>query len=80
MRKIRGISSDLENEGTFSESIIVPQNGEVVYENNATDKKRVENTFEEPKTHFDLEFDENTASEALEKDVTWEQDYSNLES
>ncbi len=28
--------------------------------------------FEEPKNTFDLEFDEKTDSEALEKDVTWE--------
>ena len=62
MRKIGGISSDLENEGTFSESIIVPQNGEVVYENNATDKKRVENT-------FSTDFEEGTDFEPLE-DVT----------
>ena len=42
------------------------------FENDGTFSKNVID-FEEPKNTFDLEFDENTASEALEKDVTWEQ-------
>ncbi len=43
-----------------------------IFENDGTFSKNVID-FEEPKNTFDLEFDENTASEALEKDVTWEQ-------
>jgi uncharacterized phage-associated protein len=42
------------------------------FENDGTFSENVID-FEEPKNTFDLEFDENTASEALEKDVTWEQ-------
>jgi uncharacterized phage-associated protein len=43
-----------------------------IFENDGTFSKNVID-FEKPKNTFDLEFDENTASEALEKDVTWEQ-------
>ena len=43
-----------------------------IFENDGTFSKNVID-FEEPKNTFDLEFDENTASEALEKDVTWKQ-------
>ena len=45
MTKIASISSGWENEGASTEGIIVPENIEVAYENNALDEKKVENTF-----------------------------------
>ena len=42
------------------------------FENDGTFSKNVK-ILRNQKNTFDLEFDENTASEALEKDVTWEQ-------